>query len=113
MGVLILFFAIAIGLILRSKSQNGARDAVAVALEQELDADRAALESQKEKVVELTQQLDAIKQKFSLGLIKDEDKPQTVKQYNQLAAQQRAERDKFTPMANAYNEKVARLRQLK
>jgi len=112
-GIIIAFFVIALGLIVHSKSQQKLRDAQAAALEQELDADKAALDAQKAKVTQLTQQLDAIKQKFELGLIKNEDKPKAAAEYHQLVEQQHAERDKFAPMADAYNAKVEKLQELK
>ena len=113
-GVIIaVAFAVALMLILHGKSQQKVRDAQVASLEQELDSDKAALDIQKDKVVKITQQLDLLKQKFEMGLIKDEDKPGVVKEYHQLVLQQRAERDKYVPMADAYNAKVARLRELK
>lgn len=112
-GVIIAFFVIALGLIMHSKSQQKLHEAQVAALEHELDADKAALDAQKEKVVQITQQLDALKQKFEMGLIKDEDKPKVAAQYHELVQEQRAERDKFAPMADAYNTKVEKLHDLK
>lgn len=112
-GIIIAFFAMALGLILHSKSQQKMRDAQATAMEQELNADKAALDAQKEKVVQLTQQLDALKQKFNLGLISDADKPKAAAQYHELVQQQHAERDKYVPMADAYNAKIEKLQELK
>ena len=40
------------------------------------------------------------------------DAQKAIAEYNQLAAQQRAERDHFKEMAARYNEKVAKLREL-
>ena len=112
-GIIIAFFVIALGLIWHSKSQQKLHDAQVAALDHELDADKAALDAQKEKVVQITQQLDAIKQQFAMGLIKEKDKPQAAAKYHELVQQQHAERDKFAPMADAYNAKVEKLRELK
>lgn len=112
-GIIIAFFVIAIAFILHSKSRQKVRDAQVMELEQELDADKAAMDAQKDKVVQITQQLDALKQQFDMGLIKEADKPKIMAEYHQLVQQQHAERDKFAPLADAYNAKVEKLNELK
>ena len=105
----VIFVALA-AWIMHEKSGDQARDAAVAVLEKELDTDQAALQNQKDKVVQLSQQLGAMKAEIQSGQLKDRKK--AVRDYNALAAQQRAERDKWIEMANQYNEKVARLRKL-
>ncbi|HVO32321.1 MAG TPA: hypothetical protein VMU17_00300 [Elusimicrobiota bacterium] len=102
--------AVVAGALVRQNPQARARKAEAAQLDQELDADQAALRSQKDVVVQLTQQLDTLKKQIDLQQVPD--KAEAVKQYNQLATRQRAERDKYVAMATAYNVKVERSRDL-
>ena len=85
-------------------------NAQVTALEAELDKDSAALQAQKDKVMQLTQELATMKQAI---LNKQEPDPKkAVADYNKLAAEQRADREQYKTMANQYNEKVAKLHEL-
>src|SRR5690349_17349342 len=85
-GVLVVLLAI---WALHSRSANSAQEAAIAALDKELDAQYPAVQAQKDKVVQITQQLDSMKQRISTGELKGKA---AIEQYNQLAAQQRAER---------------------
>ena len=104
----ILFVVVAIWAI-HSRSENSAQQAAIAALDKELDAEYPAVQAQKDKVVQLTQQLDTMKQKITTGELKGKA---AVDEYNKLAAEQRAERDKGIAMANEYNNKVSQLRKM-
>ena len=85
------------------------RREVAVAeLERELDAEQAALRDQRDKVVAITQRLDALKQAILLGQVPNKKK--AAAEYGRLVNQQHAERAAFAAMAARYNAKVAQQR---
>jgi hypothetical protein len=102
--------ALAAYFIMQGKHHRDSRQAIVQILEKELDAAQEDMTAQKEKVVEITQRLDAIKTAIQLGTIEDSKK--AVTDYNKLVVEQRAERDKFAQMADQYNQKVSKLRQL-
>ena len=102
--------ALAAAWIVYQKPQRQAHETAIAVLEKELDGDQAALQLQKEKIVDLTRQLDALKLSIQTGQAADGKK--AVTEYHQLVQLQHAERDKFTTMATVYNQKVAQLRQL-
>jgi hypothetical protein len=103
----ILLFFLAAAWIIYSKTHDGSG---AVALEAELVRDKAVLKEERDKVFEITQELDILKQAISLRQVPDVQKAKT--EYNQLAAQQRAQRDKVKTLIEQYNAKVAKLREL-
>jgi len=103
LGALIFFFFWS-----RSADSNSA--AQVAALEKSLDADQAAMEAHREKVVELTQELDGLKQSIQRRRVPNAR--DAVARYNALAVQQRAERDQVKTIVERYNQKVARLRDL-
>lgn len=93
--------------ILSSRSSHSQE--AAVALEQELTTDEAALQAQKDKVVQLSEQLDSLKLRIQTGQVQDRKK--ATDEYNALAKQQNGEREKYLSMATDYNAKVARYKQ--
>lgn len=103
LGALVFFF-----FWYRSADSNSA--AQIAALEKSLDADQAAMEAHREKVVQLTQQLDGLKQSIERRRVPNVR--DAVARYNALAVQQRAERDQVKRVADGYNQKAARLRDL-
>jgi hypothetical protein len=111
--IIIAFFAVALGLIMHSKSKQRIHDEQVMTLEHELDSDKAALDAQKQKVVQMTQQLEDLKQKLQMGLVSGKEKIQLTAQYHTLVQEQHTERDKFVPLADAYNAKVEKLNDLK
>jgi ribosomal protein L17 len=96
--------------ITHEKKNDQARQEVLNALDKDLVEEEEAIKAQREKVVSLTQQVEALRTSIQLGQV--QNKAKAVSQFNELAAQQRAERDKFTSMAEAYNKKVAEYRNL-
>jgi hypothetical protein len=107
---IILLLAAAAFWVSRENKNRQSRQQVLQIMEKEMDRDKEALEAQKGKVVDITNQLDSLKSAIQLGL--PENGKKAVEEYNKLAAQQRAERDTFTQMADEYNKKVAKYRQL-
>ncbi len=94
----------------REKKNDEARKAVLTVLDKELQTNEEAIKVQREKVMDLTRRLEILRSTIQLG--QAQNGKAAVAEFNQLAAQQRAERDKFTKMAEEYNKKVAKYRDL-
>jgi hypothetical protein len=77
------------------------------ALEQQLTNDRLALDAERNKAVQMTQQLEAMKQDWATGKVAD--KHQAAIDYGQLEAARDAQRKKVKTLTDQYNEKVANL----
>src|SRR5689334_3685926 len=78
--------------LLHSKSGQQSREAVAIQMDKELKADEIALADQKEKVAELSQRVDKMQSAIRDG--QAPDAKTAIAEYNQLARQQKSERDK-------------------
>jgi len=85
-------------------------DSITAALQQEVTIERDALDKERDKVFDITRELDALRAQISGA--GGEAKAKAVAQYNALAAEQRAQRVKVKEMADKYNEKVAKLHEL-
>jgi len=96
--------------ITREKKSDQVRQEVVSALDKELGAEEELIKAQREKVMDLTRQVETLRSSIQVGQVKNGKA--AVAQFNQLAAEQRAERDKFTKMAEEYNKKVAEYRKL-
>jgi len=96
--------------ITHEKKGDQARQEIMKALDKELTDDEEAIKAQREKVMDLTHQVEALRGAIASGQI--ENRKAAVAKFKELAAQQRAERDKFTQMADVYNKKVAQYRSL-
>ncbi len=96
--------------ITQQKKSDQVREQVLSALDKELTADEEALKAQREKLGELTQRVEARRAAIEMGEYKSGKA--AVAEFNKLAAEQRAEREKFTKMAEEYNKKVAEYRKL-
>ena len=107
-GIALVVMAVVAAVILHGRPQRLQKEAAIAQLTKELDTDREALEEQRSKVVDVTQQLQIIRRSIEAGQVANRKK--AVDEYNQLARQQNAERDKFTSMAAQYNAKVAKLK---
>jgi hypothetical protein len=72
--------------------------------QEEMETARTELDAQKQKVVEVTEQLGAMEQQIANAT---GGKRKALKEeYNKLSLQQNAEREKWVAMAQQYNEKV-------
>jgi hypothetical protein len=96
--------------ITREKKNEQARDAVVEILDQELETDQKAVQAQRDKVMDLSRQVESLRSRIQSG--QEKNGKAAVAEFNQLAAQQRTERDKFKQMAEEYNQKVAKLHDL-
>jgi hypothetical protein len=96
--------------ITREKKSDVEHKAVLEAMDKELGVDEDAIKAQKQKVMDLTKQIETLRASIQSGQV--HASKATVTQFNQLAAQQRAERDKFAQMADVYNKKVAEYQKL-
>ena len=88
-----------------------AREAVLSILDKELSAQQDAIKAQRQKVMDLTRRLDTLRSMIQTGQVRNGEA--SVKEFNQLATEQRTERDTFARMAEAYNKRVAKYRELK
>src|SRR5579864_8706506 len=80
--------------VFHEKSLQTANDAIVKALDSEVTADEKALNEGRDRVIELTNRLETMKQEIETGQFKGKDKKKAVDDYNKLAADQRSERDK-------------------
>jgi hypothetical protein len=78
-------------------------------LQQQLATQKAQLDIEKDKVFDLTRDLDALKARIKAGQV--ENKDQSVAEYNKLAAEQRAQREKVKQLADEYNKSIEKYRQ--
>ena len=98
--------------VFHEKKLQNANNAETAALESEVTADENALEGGRNRVIELTNRLETMKQELETGQIKARDRKKAVDDYNKLAAEQRNERDKVKALADQYNQKLTKLREL-
>ena len=96
--------------ITHEKKNDQARQEIMKALDKELTDEEDAIKAQRDKVMDLTHQVEALRGAIASGQV--ENHRAAVAKFKELAAQQRAERDKFTQMADVYNKKVAQYRNL-
>jgi len=92
------------------QKNDKAHKEILAALDKELTDDESAIKTQREKVMDLTHQVESLRASISSGQV--ENKQAAVVHFKELAAQQRTERDKFTQMADVYNKKVAQYHSL-
>jgi hypothetical protein len=92
------------------KKTQQQREAYLKVMDKELSTDEEAVKAQREKVLDLTKRLEELRTRIQYGGVKDGKA--SIAEFNKLAAEQRAERDKFIQMADQYNQKVAKYHQL-
>jgi len=85
------------------------REKAAALVAQELNTQKAALDAQRQKVLQITQQLEELQRQSETA--KPAARKALISQYNQLARTQNTERDAWQAMATAYNQKIADLQQ--
>ena len=107
--VIVLVIALA-GMWIMHGKYHGGHDTSVAALETQLTTEKVVLETERNKVFDMTNQLDAMKQALKLGQVQDRQK--LAAEYNKLAAEQNAQRNKVKTLADQYNEKVAKLHEL-
>jgi uncharacterized coiled-coil protein SlyX len=95
---------------MREKKSQKEREAIVAALDRELGGDEQAVKAQRAKVDDLTKRVEELRARIQLGDVKDGKA--AVDEFNKMAAEQRAERDKFIQMADQYNQKVTKFHQL-
>jgi hypothetical protein len=103
--LIILGLVIAAVWIIHNKSSNSGQAASAATLKQQLSEDLVRLEAERQRVIKLTEQLDAMKRAITQGVVPDKEK--AVEEYNQVVKQQNASRDKVRSLSQAYNQKLA------
>jgi hypothetical protein len=96
--------------IIQDKKQDKAKQEILDTLDKELTQMSEALKDQREKLVELSTQVDTMRAAIQSGVVPN--KKAAVAEFNKLAAQQRAEREVYTKMAEEYNKKVAEFKKL-
>jgi len=93
-----------------SKKRQKEREAVLLSLDKELAADEQGVKDERKKLDDLTKQVEELRVRIQYGEVKDGKA--AVAEFNKLAADQRAQREKFMQIADQYNRKVAQYRQL-
>ncbi|MFA5975996.1 MAG: hypothetical protein WC859_07495 [Elusimicrobiota bacterium] len=93
--------------ILSGKPQHPGHETAFAALERQLDKDRTTLDAERLKGVEMTQQLEAMKQAYELGKVPD--KRQAIADYTALEAAHRVQREKVKALTAQFQEKLANL----
>jgi cell division protein FtsL len=96
--------------IMHGKSYQSGQATSIAALESQITSDKQVLEAEKQKVFDLTAKLDTMKRAMQYNKVPDQKKAH--EDYNQLVAEQNAQRDKVKKLADQYNEKVAKLQSL-
>src|ERR1017187_8572010 len=96
--------------VMHERKADQARQAALTAIEQELGGEEQAVKDQREKVMDLSKRLEDMRAKIQVGDVPNGKA--AIAEFNKLAAEQRAEREKFVTMADQYNQKVAKSRQL-
>ena len=96
--------------ITQDKKRQKEREAVLVSLDKELAAEEAGVKAERQKLDDLTKQVEELRMKIQSGAVKDGKA--AVAEFEKLAAEQRAQRDKFLQTADQYNQKVAKFHQL-
>jgi hypothetical protein len=94
----------------REKKADVEHKAVLDAMDKELSAEEDTIKAEREKLMNLSHQVEVLRNSIQAGEVKVSKA--TVAQFNQLAAQQRAEREKYAQMADVYNKKVAEYQKL-
>jgi len=93
-----------------AKQQEKEQEATMAALDQELAGDERAVKEERAKVENMTKSLEDLRAAIQTGQVKD--KKAAVDEFNKKAAEQRTERQTFIQMADQYNQKVAKYRDL-
>ena len=92
------------------KKNDKARKEILAALDKELTDDNDALKTQKEKLIDLTRQVDILRASITAGQYENGKKE--LAKFHKLQEEQHATREKYTQMVDAYNKKVARYNNL-
>jgi hypothetical protein len=92
------------------KAPHQGQETAVSALEQQLDKDRATLDAERAKAVQMTQQMEALHQAINLGKVPDHR--QAIADYTALDTAHSAQRDKVKALTDAYNTKLASLQKL-
>ena len=96
--------------IMHEKKGDQAQKTAQAALDKELFADEESMKQQREKLSDLTRKVEELRTAIQVGQVSDGKA--AVEQFKKLANEQRAAREEFTRMADAYNQKVAEFRKL-
>jgi hypothetical protein len=107
-AILLASFGAAAAFIVQNRS-SGTRAELAT-LQDEIKKDKALMEEERDKVFEITERLNALKQSIALRQVKDHEG--AVREYNKLAAEQRTQRQKVKDLAEQFNAKLARANEL-
>ena len=109
-AVIFIGLAVLVFWMTREKKNEQARDAVLSVLDKELESEQDAIKLEREKVMDLTRRVETLRSMIQSGQV--QNGKAAVAEFHQLAKDQRAERDTFTKMAEEYNKKVAKYREL-
>jgi len=96
--------------VLQDKKHQQEKDAVLRPMETELTADEQLIKDERLKYDEMTKAVEDQRAQTQIGNAKE--RKAAVDQFNKLAADQRAEHEKFAQMADQYNQKLAKFKEL-
>ena len=96
--------------IVKDKKNQKERDVTLAQLDQELSVQEQALKDERRKLDDMTKAVEERRMQIQYGAVKDGKA--AVDDFNKKAAEQRAEREKYLQMADQYNQKVAKYRDL-
>jgi len=109
-GILLVIGLAAAYLLVGREDREKQRTAVEQ-MEYELDNQRSLMNLHREKLVELSRELDNLKQSIETGQVLNAK--QSAQDYQRYANEQRAARDEYLQMEAQYNDKVVALQKLK
>jgi hypothetical protein len=108
--VVVLALGAALWWFFSGKTPASGHETAISALEQQLNKDRATLDAERQKAVDLTSQLEALHQAINLGKVPDHR--QAIADYTKLNAEHEAQRVKVKTLTDEYNAKLASLQKL-
>jgi septal ring factor EnvC (AmiA/AmiB activator) len=94
----------------QDKKHQQEREAVLQAMDKELATDEQAVKDERRKLEEMSKSVEDLRTRIQYDQVKD--KKAAIDEFNKRAADQRAEREKFVQMADQYNQKLAKFKEL-
>ena len=94
----------------QSSQRDKEKQAVMLSMDKELTTDEAAVKAERQKVEEMTRNLENLRSQIQNGTTKANKT--IIDTFNKAAAEQRAEREKFVQLADQYNQKVVKYQEL-
>jgi hypothetical protein len=94
----------------QDRKRQAEKDAEIQAMDKELSADEQAVKDERRKLEEMTKSVEELRNQIQYG--QGKNGKAAVEQFNKLAGEQRQEREKYVQLADQYNQKVAKFKEL-